>query len=354
MKSTTTREKNGNALEEMRTVNENLSPSVAIKECQSKGEFMSKWEQQDEHVMVLDRGPEETGPEQEGTAADQREDAASPGGPDALKCYLKDIRKTPLLTFEQEQALAKRVAAGDEEARALMIEANLRLVIVIGKRYINRGLPFPDIIEEGNLGLIRAVKKFQHQRGFRFSTYAWWWIRQYIERAIVNQVRIIRLPVHVSETVNKYKRTVRNLTRQMGRDPDVPEIAEEMKISVQRVRVVSQLVGDVCSLETCIGNQDDHTLSDLVSDDSAPSFVNSHDDGCRQKHVYEWISGLPDTEREVIELRYGLNRSDTHTLSSIGKRIGLTRERVRQIENQALNRLKNVAKNRNIALSDIL
>lgn len=314
---------------------------------------MNTWEQQNDRVMVIDRAPEETGPEHEGTAANRREDAASPAGPDALKCYLKDIRKTPLLTFEQEQALAKRVTAGNEEARALMIEANLRLVIVIGKRYVNRGLPFPDIIEEGNLGLIRAVDKFQHERGFRFSTYAWWWIRQYIERAIVNQVRIIRLPVHVSEVVNKYTRTVRNLTQQLGRDPDVQEIASEMKISVPRVRVVSQLVGDVCSLETCIGNQDDHTLGDLVSDDRAPLFVNSPDDGCRRKHVDEWISGLPDTEREVIKLRYGLS-SDTHTLGSIGKRIGLTRERVRQIESQALNRLKNLAQDRNIALNDLL
>jgi len=281
-------------------------------------------------------------------------EAASPGGPEAIAYYLKDIRKTPLLTFEQEQALAKRVALGDEEARARMIESNLRLVIVIGKRYINRGLPFPDIIEEGNLGLIRAVEKFQHQRGFRFSTYAWWWIRQSIERAIVNQVRIIRLPVHVSEVVNKYTRTVRNLTQQLGREPVAREIAREMRISVHRVRAVSQIVRDVCSLEARIGDQEEETLKDVLSDDHAPSSENSYDDGRRKKHINEWISRLPAKERKVLELRYGLNREEPLTLMNIGKRFGLTRERVRQIEQEAISKLKNLAKDRNIALNDML
>ena len=281
-------------------------------------------------------------------------EAASSGGPDAIAYYLKDIRKTPLLTFEQEQELAKRVALGDKEARARMIEANLRLVVAIGKRYINRGLPFPDIIEEGNLGLIRAVEKFQYQQGFRFSTYAWWWIRQYIERAIVNQVRIIRLPVHVSEVANKYARTVRKMSHQLGREPDVQEIAREMKISVDRVRVVSQVVGDACSIDALIGDQKEDTLKDMLSDDSASSSVKSYDDGCRQKHINEWISQLPPAERRVLELRYGLNREDTHTLMSIGKQFGLTRERVRQIESKAISRLKNLVKDRNIVLNDML
>ncbi len=235
-----------------------------------------------------------------------------------------------------------------------MIEANLRLVIVVGKQYINRGLPFPDIVEEGNLGLIRAVEKFQHRRGFRFSTYAWWWIRQSIERAIVNQVRIIRLPVHVSDIANKYTRTVRNLTQQLGREPGAQEIAGEMRISVQRVRAVSQLIRDGCSLETRIGDQGEDTLQDVLRDDNAASFVNSYDDGCRQKHINEWISQLPAVERKVIELRYGLNHEDPHTLVSIGKQFGLTRERIRQIENQAINRLKNLTRDRNIVLTDVL
>ena len=281
-------------------------------------------------------------------------DAASPAGLDAIKYYLKDIRKTPLLTFEQEQELAKRVALGDDEARSRMIEANLRLVIVVGKRYINRGLPFSDIIEEGNLGLIRAVEKFQHQRGFKFSTYAWWWIRQFIERAIVNQVRIIRLPAHVAEIANRYTRTVRKMSQELGREPGAQEIASDMKISVHRVRVVSQLVRDVCSLETRIGDHEEETLKDVLSDDNAPSSVHSYDEGCRQKHINEWISQLPDSERKVIELRYGLNREDPHTLTSIGKKYGLTRERIRQIEKQAINKLKNLVKDRNIVLDDML
>ncbi len=315
---------------------------------------MSEWKQQDDNVAVLDRGPEETGWEQETKGVSRAEEPASPCGPDVLAWYLKEIRKTPLLTVDEEQKLAKRVALGDEEARARMIEANLRLVIVIGKRYINRGLPFPDIIEEGNLGLIRAVEKFQHQRGFRFSTYAWWWIRQSIERAIVNQVRIIRLPVHVAGVVNKYERTVRNLTQQLGREPDTQEVARKMRTSVRNVRVVSRHKSDVSSLDAPVGGQEDVTLKDMLSDDNAPSFVNFYEDGCRQKHISEWISNLPAVERKVIELRYGLNREDPQTLIRIGKLFGLTRERVRQIENKAIDKLKRLAKKRNILLNDML
>jgi RNA polymerase nonessential primary-like sigma factor len=316
--------------------------------------FMSEWEQQNENITVLDNAQEETGLEHEENVISRQENEFAPAGPDTIKYYLKDIRKTPLLTVEQEQELAKRVALGDEQARARMIEANLRLVIVIGKRYINRGLPFSDIIEEGNLGLIRAVEKFQHQRGFRFSTYAWWWIRQYIERAIVNQVRIIRLPVHVSGEVNKYIRVVRNLIKQLGREPDSQEIASEMSISVQRARDLSQLVKEVSSLETHIGDQDDDTLKDVLSDENALSPATSYENVCRTKHMKEWMSQLPANERKVLELRYGLNREDSHTLASISKQFGLTRERIRQIENQAINKLKSLVQERNIALSDML
>jgi RNA polymerase primary sigma factor/RNA polymerase nonessential primary-like sigma factor len=216
---------------------------------------MSEWEQQDDSVAVLEPAPEGQSMEHEGNGASLRDDAASPGSPGGIRHYLQEIRKTPLLTFEQEQKLAKTAGQGDEEARARMIEANLRLVIVIGKRYTNRGLPFSDIIAEGNIGLIRAVEKFQYQRGFRFSTYAWWWIKQSIERAIVNQVRIIRLPVHVSEAVNKYTHAVTKLQQQLGREPDTEEIAAEMKISALRVRALSQVVRDVYSLDTFISDE---------------------------------------------------------------------------------------------------
>ena len=310
---------------------------------------MSEWGQQNDGVMVLDRVSDETGQEREEKEAGPREGV---GGPDALSFYLKDIRENPLLTVQQEQELAKRIALGDEAARAQMIEANLRLVLAVGKRYLNRGLPFSDIIEEGNLGLIRAVEKFQHERGFRFSTYAWWWIKQAIERAIVNQVRIIRLPVHVSDVVNKYNRTLRILTLKLGREPEASEIAGVMKITVSRVRVVSQLVRDVCSLETPLGA--DETLQEVLSDANAPSPEDTYDDGRRQERINEWISHLRGTERKVLELRFGLNREDPHTLISIGKQIGLTRERVRQIENQAIAKLKSLLKSRNLAFGDLV
>jgi RNA polymerase primary sigma factor/RNA polymerase nonessential primary-like sigma factor len=315
---------------------------------------MSEWEQQDDNVTVPGRAPEEPGLEHEGTAESRREEPASPRDPEVIAYYLREIRKTPLLTVEEEQELAKRIARGDENARARMIEANLRLVIVIGKRYINRGLPFPDIIEEGNIGLIRAVEKFQHQRGFRFSTYAWWWIRQAIERAIVNQVRIIRLPVHISEIVGKYARAVRKLTLQLGREPGDQEVARKMRITVRNVRDISRHVRDVSSLDAPVRDKEEVTLKDVLSDENAVSSVDSYDDGCRQTHINEWISRLPATERKVIELRYGLNREEPQTLLSIGKHFGVTRERVRQIENQALGKLKNLARSRNIALNDML
>ncbi len=315
---------------------------------------MREWDQQDDNVMVLDRAPEEPASAYEEKAASGREDAALPAGPDAIRYYLKDIRKIPLLTFEQEQELAKKIALGDENARAQMIEANLRLVIVIGKRYINRGLSFSDIIEEGNLGLMRAVGKFQHQRGFKFSTYAWWWIRQSIERALMNQVRLIRLPVHISVVVNKYKRTARKIEQQLGREPDAQEIAGGMKISLQKARAVSQLVRDVCSLDTRINGQEGEALQDVLSDDNAPSSENTCDEGCRQKHVKEWVSQLPAKERKIIEMRFGLNREDPRTLVNIGRQIGLTRERVRQLEYQAIKKLKKLVENRNVAFNDMV
>ena len=315
---------------------------------------MSEWEQQDDFTMVLDEETEEVGLDRDEPAVSRNEDVDAPRGPDPISYYLKDIRKTPLLSFTEEQELAKRVAVGDDAARAQMIEANLRLVIVVAKRYINRGLPFPDLIEEGNIGLIRAVEKFQHQRGLRFSTYAWWWIKQAIERAIVNQVRIIRLPVHISETVYQYTRAIRHLTKLLNREPEVPEIAVEMGISAARVRVVSQIVRDVCSLETPITDQGYETLKEVLSDDQTQSAEISYDDGRRKVHIKEWISQLRDTERRVLEMRYGLNSADEHTLKSIGMQIGLTRERVRQIEHQAIARLKSLVKRRNLVFSDML
>ena len=285
------------------------------------------------------------------TGADE---SPSQRGLDAIKYYLKEIRKTPLLTFEQEQELAKRIARGDAEARARMIEANLRLVVAIGKKYINRGLPFSDIIEEGNLGLIRAVEKFQYEKGFKFSTYASWWIKQAIERAIVNQTRTIRLPVHIAEIVNSYMRAMRQLTQQLGREPQIEEIAKKMRVSVDKARSISQVVRETYSLDMLIGDQEEDTLKDILQDTNALSPANFSDDIRRREHIDEWLTQLSVSERKVIEMRFGLNDGEPKTLDSIGKEFGITRERVRQIETQALNKLRAITKRKKLDLEGML
>jgi RNA polymerase sigma factor RpoS len=282
------------------------------------------------------------------------EGASASKGLDAIKYYLKEIRKTPLLTFEQEQELAKRIEQGDQEARAKMIEANLRLVVAIGKKYINRGLQFSDIIEEGNLGLIRAVEKFQYQRGFKFSTYASWWIKQSIERAIVNQTRTIRLPVHIAEIVNSYMRTVRQLTQSLGRDPQVEEIAKKMKVTVDKVRSISQVVRETYSLDMLIGDQEEDTLKDILQDNNAVSPASFSEEIRRREHIDDWLQQLSVSERKVIEMRFGLGDGEPKTLDSIGKDFGITRERVRQIETQALNKLRVITKRKKIDLEGML
>jgi RNA polymerase sigma factor (sigma-70 family) len=261
-------------------------------------------------------------------------------GLDIIKYYLKEIRKIPLLSREQEQDLARRIALGDEDARARMIEANLRLVVAMGKKYINRGLPFADIIEEGNIGLMRAVEKFQPEKGFKFSTYASWWIKQAIERAIANQVRIIRLPIHVAESVNAYTRALRKLTQTLRREPLVQEIAEALGASVEKVRGIAQIVRETLSLDTQIGADEEDTLQDVLEDTQSPSPLRRWDDMRRQQQIDEWLATLAPSERNVIELRFGLNGADPKTLDSIGKVLGITRERVRQIESIALAKLR--------------
>ncbi len=288
----------------------------------------------------------------DGTAAAKRKSASS--GLDAIKYYLKEIRKTPLLTFEQEQALAKRVAEGDQEARARMIEANLRLVVAIGKKYINRGLQFSDIIEEGNLGLIRAVEKFQYQRGFKFSTYASWWIKQAIERAIVNQTRTIRLPVHIAEIVNSYMRATRQLTQALGREPQTEEIAKKMKVTIEKVRSISQVVRETYSLDMLIGDQEEDTLKDILQDTNALSPASFSDEIRRREHIDEWLQQLSVSERRVVEMRFGLVDGESRTLDAIGKEFGITRERVRQIETQALNKLRAITRRKKIDLEGML
>ena len=305
----------------------------------------------DGHDDALGREHSDIDPEKEGEDGGERADRA---GSDVMKLYLREIRKTPLLTFEQEQELGKRVSEGDMEARARMIEANLRLVVAIGKRYINRGLPFSDIIEEGNVGLIRAVEKFQYQRGFRFSTYATWWIRQAIERAIVNQLRVIRLPVHVAENVNGYSRAVRRMTQQLGREPEAREIARSMGIKVQKVRALSQATRQIYSLDMLVSEEGDDTLKDMLRDSNAQSLEKLIDEQTRGRNLTQWVSRLPETERRVIEMRYGLSHGKQYTLNDIGKQFGITRERVRQIEGNAIRKLRQLTREMNIAMSDVI
>ncbi len=290
-----------------------------------------------------------------------RKDARASGGEqssqtglDSIKYYLKEIRKIPLLTFEQEQELGKRTAQGDEEARSRMIEANLRLVVAIGKKYINRGLPFSDIIEEGNLGLIRAVEKFQYERGLKFSTYASWWIKQAIERAIVNQSRTIRLPVHIAEAVFAYTRAVRHLTQELGREPAIDEIAEKLKSTPEKVRGISQVVRETYSLEMLVGDQEEDTLKEVLQDTNAVSPAGLSDEIRRKEQIRKWLSQLSANEHKVIELRYGLISGEASTLDSIGKAFGITRERVRQIEVQALRKLRAMTKLQKVSLEVML
>lgn len=309
---------------------------------------MSTWNKPVDSLMVAEHYDTE---QQEGGRPEPSEDgdpAPAPKTLDVVKYYLKEIRKTPLLTFAQEQELGKRVAEGDLEARARMIEANLRLVVAIGKKYINRGLPFSDIIEEGNLGLIRAVEKFQYERGFKFSTYASWWIKQSIERAIVNQVRTIRLPIHVAESVNQYKRAVRRLTQDLGREPVLEEIAETLGMSVDKMRGISQVVRETFSLDMLIGEQEEDTLKDVLHDDNRPSPSTHSDEMQRRQQIDEWLTEISENERKVLELRFGLADGEPKTLDFIGKMFGITRERVRQIETQALHKLRTLTKQRQI------
>ncbi|HXY53539.1 MAG TPA: sigma-70 family RNA polymerase sigma factor [Nitrospirota bacterium] len=263
---------------------------------------------------------------------------------EVITYYLKEIRKTPLLTFDEEQQLGQRIEQGDQEARTQMIEANLRLVVAIGRRYINRGLPFSDIIEEGNIGLIRAVDKFQYRMGHKFSTYALWWIRQSIERAIVNQTKIIRLPVHVAELVHRYTRAVRKLTQELGREPEMDEIALRMDANIDKIRSVSRLVRDILSLDALIGDSTEDTVGDMIPDAHALSPEHLSDEISRRNRIDMWLTHLPADERSVVEMRFGLDGADPMTLDCIGRKFGVTRERVRQIETKAIERLKGITR----------
>ena len=261
---------------------------------------------------------------------------------DAIKLYLKEIQKGTLLTAEDERSLAILIGEGDEAARARMIESNLRLVVKIAKRYMNRGLPFLDLIEEGNVGLIKAVERFKISKECRFSTYATWWIRQSIERGLVNQSRTIRLPVHVSDEISKCMKISRELLQQLNRDPLPEEVAEAMGVEVAHVRKLMTLVKKTYSIEHPLGDNNDYSLIDTIEDSKAVDPSELIEELNKFAHVSEWLSSLPENEQEILELRFGLNDREPQTLDTIGSKFGVTRERIRQIETKSLDKLRKI------------
>ena len=267
---------------------------------------------------------------------------------DPVRMYLKEIGKVPLLTAEEEIELAKRMELGDQEAKKRLAEANLRLVVSIAKRYVGRGMLFLDLIQEGNLGLIKAVEKFDYRKGYKFSTYATWWIRQAITRAIADQARTIRIPVHMVETINKLIRVSRQLLQELGREPTPEEIAEEMDMPVDRVREILKISQEPVSLETPIGEEEDSHLGDFIQDDNVPVPADAAAFTLLKEQLVEVLSTLTDREQKVLRLRFGLDDGRARTLEEVGKEFNVTRERIRQIEAKALRKLRHPSRSRKL------
>ena len=262
--------------------------------------------------------------------------------------YLKEIGKVRLLTAEEEVALAQRIEAGDEEAKKRLTEANLRLVVSIAKRYVGRGMPLLDLIQEGNLGLLKAVEKFDHNKGCKFSTYATWWIRQAITRAIADQARTIRVPVHMVETINRVVRTSRQLLQELGREPTTAEIAKEMEMPVERVAEIMKLSQDPVSLETPVGEEDDSHLGDFISDDDKQEPQEATIQNLLREQLSDVMSTLTDRECKVLSMRFGLEDGRPRTLEEVGREFNVTRERIRQIEAKALRKMRHPSRSRKL------
>ena len=267
---------------------------------------------------------------------------------DPVRMYLKDIGKVPLLTAEEEIELAKRMELGDQEAKKRLAEANLRLVVSIAKRYVGRGMLFLDLIQEGNLGLIKAVEKFDYRKGYKFSTYATWWIRQAITRAIADQARTIRIPVHMVETINKLIRVSRQLLQELGREPTPEEIAAEMDMPVERVREILKISQEPVSLETPIGEEEDSHLGDFIQDDNVPVPADAATFTLLKEQLEEVLGTLTEREQKVLILRFGLEDGRARTLEEVGKEFNVTRERIRQIEAKALRKLRHPSRSRKL------
>ena len=267
---------------------------------------------------------------------------------DPVRMYLKEIGKVPLLSAEEEIELAQRMENGDEEAKKRLAEANLRLVVSIAKRYVGRGMLFLDLIQEGNLGLIKAVEKFDYTKGYKFSTYATWWIRQAITRAIADQARTIRIPVHMVETINKLIRISRQLLQELGREPSPEEIAEQMNLPVERVREILRISQEPVSLETPIGEEEDSHLGDFIQDDNVPVPAEAAAFTLLKEQLVEVLGTLTEREQKVLRLRFGLDDGRARTLEEVGKEFNVTRERIRQIEAKALRKLRHPSRSRKL------
>ena len=271
-----------------------------------------------------------------------------PNADDPVRVYLREIGKIPLLTYEEELELSKRILENDEEAKQKLAESNLRLVVSIAKKYVGRGMLFLDLIQEGNMGLIKAVEKFDYTKGFKFSTYATWWIRQAITRAIADQARTIRIPVHMVETINKLIRTSRHLLQQLGREPTPEEIAKELEMPVEKVIEIQKIAQDPVSLETPIGEEDDSHLGDFIPDDDSPAPHDSAAYTLLKEQLEEVMNTLTPREAKVLKLRFGLDDGKARTLEEVGKEFMVTRERIRQIEAKALRKLRHPSRSKRL------
>ena len=267
---------------------------------------------------------------------------------DPVRMYLREIGKIPLLSYEKELELAQRILKNDEEAKQELAEANLRLVVSIAKKYVGRGMLFLDLIQEGNMGLIKAVEKFDYTKGFKFSTYATWWIRQAITRAIADQARTIRIPVHMVETINRLIRTSRHLLQQLGREPTPEEIAQEMDISVEKVMEIQKIAQDPVSLETPIGEEDDSHLGDFIQDEDSPAPHDAASFTLLREQLEEVMNTLTPREAKVLKLRFGLEDGKARTLEEVGREFDVTRERIRQIEAKALRKLRHPSRSKKL------